>query len=470
MALCRFSVIVAVDAGNGISKEGEIPWNSRDDMKFFRDTTLGRGKNVIIMGRVTYESLPEERRPLEGRHNVVISNTWKQEKHSEISIYPSLHEALAGIGGSVQTYDKVFICGGEKIYNEVLENYMYLCDNVYVTKFKTDYSCDQFFCFDKVKDLPPFCEACKTRDYTRYTFNASKSYNHAEYEYLSLLERVVKTGERRPDRTGIGTLSLFGERMCFDISDRIPLLTTKKMFYEGAIRELLFFISGKTDTRLLEQQGTKIWHDNTSGKFLKDRKLDYDDGDMGPMYGWQMRHAGLPYPVKGFSDPEFSDKGGIDQLKNVVQSIRDDPFSRRHIISMWSVPQIDQMVLAPCHVLVQFNVSADKKNLDCQLYQRSGDLFLGLPWNIISYTFLTYMIAHITGLRPRKLIHIIGDAHVYLNHQEQVSRQLKRTPRPLPKLTFRNSTRLHEIDDFTFENFCIENYVSCPAIPAQMAV
>lgn len=465
MSLARFSIIVAIDGGNGIAKKGEIPWRSTENSKFFKTATTGKGKNVVIMGRTTYESIPEEHRPLLGRRCVVISRSWKQEEHPDIGVFPSLIDALAGIGGSINSYDEVFLAGGEQIYNEAIRDLLYLCNKIYVTKFKTDYNCDQLFPYDLIKDFAQASEATKTRDYTRYTFVPNSK--HDEYQYLNILKEVMDVGEAKPDdRTGVGTRSVFGTRMTFDLRDRIPILTTKRVFYDVIIKELLFFISGKTDTKLLAAQGVKIWDANTKRDVLQSKGLKWNEGDMGPGYGHQWRHYGAEYSG---CETDYTDKG-IDQLKTLIDGIRNDPHSRRHILTAWNPAQISQMALPPCHAMAQFNVSGDRKWLDCQLYQRSGDMFLGVPFNITSYAFLTAMIGHITGLRPRTLIHTIGDCHIYNNHGEQVKRQLGRHPRPFPRLSFREATRLHEIDDFTFNSFIIEGYTSWPAIGAEMAV
>lgn len=464
MSLAPFNIIVAIDAGNGIAKNSEIPWSSKEDTKFFRDTTLGKRKNAVIMGRATYEAIPEEFRPLEGRKCVIISRTWRQEAHPEISVYPSLSDALAGIGASINSYDDVYICGGEQIYAEAIRDFMYLCKKIFVTKFKNDYSCDQFFPFDMIKNIKQLAEPVKTRDYARYTFIPNET--HGEYQYIELLRRIKDEGESKPDRTGVGTKSLFGVRMEFDIRDRIPILTTKRIFYESIIKELIFFISGKTDTRILSEQGVKIWQANTSRKFLEEHNLKYNEGDIGPMYGYNWRHWGAEYTG---CDSDYTGKG-IDQLKNLIENIRKDPHSRRHVLSAWNVSQLDQGVLYPCHILAQFNVSSDRKWLDCQLYQRSGDMFLGVPFNITCYALFTAMIAHVCQLKPRTLIHVIGDAHIYNSHGEQLNRQIKRTPRPFPRLSFREASRIHEIDDFGINSFIIEGYNSWPAIQGDMAV
>lgn len=464
MSLSPFSIIVAVDSHGGIAKDGCIPWHSNEDMRFFRETTIGKKRNAVIMGRITYESIPKEHRPLVGRHCVVITRTWKQEDHPEISIYTTLVEALAGLGNSLNSYDEIFVAGGEQIYKEVLRDFLYLCKRIYVTRFKANYNCDQFFSYDSIKDLDYASDPVKTRDYVRYIFAPKVS--HDEYSYLSVVEKVKEQGEPKPDRSGIGTKSLFGMRMEFDISERLPLLTTKKVSFANIVKELLFFVSGKTDTKILEQQGVNIWKGHTSKEFLQKNNLEWDEGDMGPLYSHQWRHWGAEYEG---ANQDYREKG-IDQLQLLIDNIRNDPHSRRHILSAWNPSQLNQMSLPPCHVMAQFYVSSDRRSLDCQLYQRSGDLFLGVPYNIASYAILTYMIGHITGLRPRRLIHIIGDAHIYVNHSEQVNRQLKRTPRPFPKLSFRDSTRLHEIDDFTFNSFILEGYNPWPVIQGDIAI
>lgn len=465
MALCNFSIIVAIDSNNGISKKGSQPWNSPDLGKFFRDTTMGKGKNVVIMGRITYEAIPEDLRPLQGRRCVIVSKTWKQEEHPEISIYPSLIDALAGVGANINRYDEVFVAGGEQLYNEAVHNFLYLCRRIYVTKFKTDYSCDQHFPFDIIKDFDLVSDPTKTSNHTRFVF-VPKIY-HDEYQYLKALDDIKNNGEAKSDRTGTGTRSIFGGiHMSFDIRDRIPIITTKKVFYDQIIKELLFFISGKTNVEILSKDGVKIWDANTSKKKQEELGLPWDQNDMGPSYGHQWRHYGAEYEGCHI---DYEGKG-IDQLSELIKGIREDPLSRRHILTSWNPSQIKETPLPPCHILAQFNVSGDKKYLDCQLYQRSGDMFLGVPFNITSYALLTYMIAHVTNLRPRKFTHIIGDAHIYNNHGESVKRQLTRTPRPFPTLSLREATRIHEIEDFTFNSFIIEGYTSWPHISGDMAI
>lgn len=464
MSLANFSIIVAIDCGNGIAKNGMIPWNVKSDMKFFRDTTIGRGRNAVIMGRITYESIPPEFRPLSGRQCVVISRQWKQEDHPGVIVCSSLVEALSTIGSSIKNYDEVFIAGGEQIYIEAIRDYLYLCKRIYVTKFKTDYECDQFFPWDQIKDFGTFQDAQRTNVFIRH-FIAPRV-DHQEYVYLDTLKTIAETGETKSDRTGTGTTSVFGTRMEFNISERVPIFTTKRINYDNIIKELLFFVSGKTDTKILESDGVGIWKGNTSREFLDSRGLEYEEGDMGPLYGFQWRHWNAPYEG---CDGNYAGKG-IDQLSEVIRLIRNDPHSRRILMSAWNVEQLPEMTLPPCHSYVQFNVSGDRKYLDCQLYMRSSDFFLGVPYNVASYSILTHMIAHVTNLKPRKFILVSGDAHIYSTHEDQVKRQLSRTPRPFPFLKFRGAAKIHEIDDFTFKSFIIEGYTSWPFISAPMAI
>jgi dihydrofolate reductase/thymidylate synthase len=466
MSLARFSIIVAIDSSSGIAKEGDIPWNLKSDMQFFKELTTGGKNNAVIMGRVTYESIPEENRPLKDRHNVVISRTMTNDYRSGITVYSSIMEALEGLGQQHTKYDDIFIIGGEQIYHEVIRDYLYLCNHIYVTRIKTNYSCDQFFPWDTVKDFTQPKNPVVSREYTRHIF--SPNIGHAEYQYLDWIQDILDRGDDMPDRTGVGTKSIFGEVMMnFDISERLPILTTRKIHHDKAIRELLFFISGQTNTKLLEEQGVNYWKGNTSREFLDSRGLtDLEEGDLGPGYGFQWRYYGAEY--KGCHEDYTSQ--GLDQLQYLIEQIRDDPHSRRHILTAWNPAQNHLMALPACHMTCQFNVSPDNKYIDCVLMQRSGDMFLGVPYNIMQYSLLTYMIGRITGLKPRKFTHVINNAHIYNNHIQAANKLLKRTPRPFPKLSFRAMGKVKDIDDYTFENFVVEGYTSWPHIKAEMAV
>jgi thymidylate synthase len=266
---------------------------------------------------------------------------------------------------------------------------------------------------------------------------------HPEQQYLDLLRRVMATGVDRPDRTGTGTRSIFGHQMRFDLAHGFPLLTTKKLHVKSIVYELLWFLRGETNARWLQERGVKIW----------DAWAD-ENGDLGPVYGSQWR-----------SWPDG--RGGtIDQIANVVHSIQTKPDSRRHIVTAWNPAEVDEMALPPCHCLFQFYVAEGR--LSCQLYQRSADIFLGVPFNIASYALLTQMMAQVTGLQPGEFIHTFGDAHLYSNHVQQAHEQLARTPKPLPRMRL-NPDR-HSIFDFEFEDFALEGYDPHPHIKAEVAV
>ncbi|MCX4359494.1 MAG: thymidylate synthase [Rikenellaceae bacterium] len=262
-------------------------------------------------------------------------------------------------------------------------------------------------------------------------------------QYHRLLETIMSEGVRRGDRTGTGTLSIFGHQMRFDLSEGFPLLTTKKLHLRSIIHELLWFLSGDTNIGYLHDNGVTIW----------DEWAD-ENGDLGPVYGHQWRSWPTP------------DGGTIDQISGVVDQIKRNPESRRLIVSAWNVAEVDKMALPPCHTLFQFYVAEGK--LSCQLYQRSADVFLGVPFNIASYALLTMMMAQVTGLEAGEFVHTTGDTHIYLNHLDQVREQLSRTPRPLPVMKI--NPEVDDIFGFRYDDFSLEGYDPYPAIKAPIAV
>lgn len=262
-------------------------------------------------------------------------------------------------------------------------------------------------------------------------------------QYLDLLRTVRNNGVKRSDRTGIGTLGIFGYQMRFDLNAGFPLLTTKKLHVKSIIHELLWFLSGDTNIRYLRENGVRIW----------DEWAD-ENGELGPVYGKQWRSWPAP------------DGGGIDQITQLIEGLKRDPYSRRHIVSAWNPAEIGEMALPPCHCLFQFHVAEGR--LSCQLYQRSADIFLGVPFNIASYALLTMMVAQVTRLEPGEFIHTFGDAHLYLNHLDQTERQLAREPRPLPRMII--NPDVSSIFDFVYDDFRLEDYTAHPHIKAEVAV
>ena len=261
--------------------------------------------------------------------------------------------------------------------------------------------------------------------------------------YHDLLRRILDEGVRKDDRTGTGTLSVFGHQMRFDLADGFPLVTTKKLHLRSIVHELLWFLAGDTNVRALNAHGVTIWDEWADA-----------DGDLGPVYGKQWRSW------------ERRDGGSVDQIAQVLEEIRRNPDSRRLVVSAWNPADLDRMALAPCHCLFQFYVAEGR--LSCQLYQRSADAFLGVPFNIASYALLTAMMAQVTGLAPGDFVHTFGDAHLYLNHLEQARTQLARAPRPLPRL--RLNPQIRSLFDFRYEDVAIEDYHPHPAISAPVAV
>jgi len=271
---------------------------------------------------------------------------------------------------------------------------------------------------------------------------SSASADHAERQYLGLLADIMTNGVRRGDRTGTGTLGVFGRQMRFDLALCFPLLTTKKLHLRSIIVELLWFLRGETNIRFLKDHGVSIWDEWANA-----------EGDLGPVYGKQWRSWTAP------------DGRVIDQIAAVVEAIRTNPNSRRHIVSAWNPADVEDMALPPCHCLFQFFVADGR--LSCQLYQRSADVFLGVPFNIASYALLTMMVAKVTGLQPGEFVHTFGDAHLYLNHLDQAKEQLRREPYPFPTMTLADKTDL-----FAFElaDFTVEGYQAHPSIKAPIAV
>jgi len=265
----------------------------------------------------------------------------------------------------------------------------------------------------------------------------------SERAYLDLLSDVLQNGARKTDRTGTGTLSVFGRQLRFDIADRFPLLTTKKLHTKSILTELLWFLRGDTNVKWLQERGVTIW----------DEWAD-ENGNLGPVYGYQWRHWRTP------------DGREIDQIFEVLKNLKTKPDSRRHIVSAWNPADVDKMALPPCHALFQFYVANGK--LSCQMYQRSADLFLGVPFNIASYAALTLMVGQVTDLKPGEFVLTLGDAHIYLNHLDQVREQLTRSPRPFPKLKLNPAVK--ELLEFRYEDFTLEGYDPHPAIKAPIAV
>ena len=287
---------------------------------------------------------------------------------------------------------------------------------------------------------------------------------HEEHQYLDLIRKILDEGNAKGDRTGTGVRSVFGAQMRFSLRNGIfPLLTTKKVFYRGIAEELFWFIRGSTDANLLKEKNVRIWDGNSSREYLDSLGLtDRAEGDLGPVYGFQWRHFGAEY-VDFKADYEGQ---GVDQLAKIIDTVKNNPNDRRMLMCAWNPVDIPKMALPPCHCLVQFYVADGE--LSCQLYQRSADMGLGVPFNIASYALLTHMIAHVTGLKPGEFVHTLGDAHVYNNHVEPLKEQLKREPKDFPKINIKR--KVDNIEDFKFDDFEVIGYDPHPKVVMDMAV
>ncbi len=301
---------------------------------------------------------------------------------------------------------------------------------------------------------------------------------HEEYKYLHLLEDILEKGTEKSDRTGTGTKSIFGTSLKFDLRQSFPILTTKKVYWKGVVEELLWFIRGETNSNYLEQKKVNIWKGNTSREFLDKKGLDYPEGWIGPGYGWQWRFWNASYHLRTvFANTELytplivhqPGQPWVDQLQQVVDTLKSNPNDRRMIVSAWNPSQLDQMALPPCHILFQFYVENNRLHLNW--YQRSNDFFLGSPFNISSYALLTCLIAKIVGMEPGSITYSAGDTHLYLNHLEQAKEQLTRTPYPFPQLNNKKDIKsLKDIENLSFEDIELIGYQSHATIKAPMAV
>ena len=456
-----FDIIVAIDNDNGIGKNGIIPWSKPNDMANFKritTTVLDYNKsNAVIMGRLTWESLPSKHLP--NRINIIISSTLNQTEYDEITIFQTLNDAIEYTKNNIMI-EKVFIIGGERIYQEALLHYD--LRYIYVTNILENYNCDKFFPkIDPSRFKLESSDNIKELVFNKYIniYNSERE-NKEEIEYLNLLKSILDNGVEKNTRNGM-TKSLFVNRLSFDMNNGFPLLTTKKCFWRGIVEELLFFINGKTNANILKTKNIKIWNENTSKEFIETRNLDYKEGDMGPMYGFQWRHYGSEY----YGMDHNYNGMGFDQLKNCINNIKENPNDRRHIITTFNPNDVSKSVLAPCHgICTQFYV--DNNKLSCAMVQRSADCFLGLPFNIASYALLLHLIAKECDLEPFKLEMILMDTHIYEEHFDVVKEQIKRKPFIFPKLMFTKKKILN--NEYKYEDFELHNYICHDKLSGKM--
>ncbi len=457
-----FNIILATDNKNGIGKDNSIPWNIPKDVELFKSLTMsicGINK-VVIMGYKTMKSLKNGY--LKNRINIIITskiiqnisdnNSENNLENNNIYYVSNLNEALKCAYSLVgRDASRIWVIGGAILYASAI-NHPEL-NLIYHSCIKGDYECD-------VKFELPECKIISKNILDDFTLNVCKIKETAETSYLKLLNEVLQYGDERQTRNGI-VFSLFGKELSFNVSNNFPLLTTKKMFIKGIIEELLFFIRGETDTNKLMEQGINIWKGNTTREFLDNLGLNYKEGMMGPMYGYQWRFFGKSY------DNDFNQNEYVDQFKNIIETLKKDPNSRRLIMTDFNPLMVDQGVLYPCHsLIIQFYVIDNK--LSIKMYHRSADLFLGLPFNIASTSLLLYIVAKLVGMQPDNVHISLGDCHIYECHINQVREQLKRQPYNFPKLIIPEFKTIEDVEHLNYKNFTLEDYNCHPAIKADM--
>lgn len=447
----KFKVILATSKNHILGNNNSIPWLGKypKDLQYFKKITSFSSldnQNIVIMGRKTWESLPLNKLP--NRIPIVISSTLKA--NSDYYLANSFEKALQLC--DIIPHNEVFVIGGKSIYQQAFNHNQ--CGEIYHTIINKDYQGDTQL------------EIINPRILTEYTdgdLTFRKIKLHGEVKYLRLLSKILNIGEKRQTRNAI-TYSLFDEKLEFDLQDGFPLLTTKRMFWKGIVEELLFFIRGQTDSKLLEEKGVNIWKGNTSKEFIEKCGLPYREGDMGEIYGYNWRHFGAEYQG---CDEDYTGKG-FDQLLKVIEEIKTNPTSRRIIMTDFNPSTAHKGVLYPCHSLIlQFYVR-EGNLLDVKMYQRSVDFFIGLPFNISSTSLLLYIIAKLTNKIPGRVTLTLGDCHIYDNHIEQVKRQLVRLPYKFPLLKIPEFKTLEEVENSKLEDYVLDNYICYKGIKAEM--
>lgn len=388
---------------------------------------------------------------------IIICDAPSLMKQTASKIYVTLDELNSFLGNRI-----AYVYGSEKLLKNTLLYAQRVTAWIHNSLDNTRNQLQDRF---PIELMEPFEIALFNKNGSTF-FTKRRSLSHGEGVYLDLLRDIMANGNSRPDRTGVGTKSVFGRQLRFDISDSVPVLTTKFLAWKAVLKELLWFLRGQTDSKVLENQGVSIWSGNTTREFLDNRGLvDYEVGDIGPMYGFNWRHYGAEY--SGCS-ADYQGKG-FDQLEELVQGIKKDPYSRRHLLTTYNPQLVSKSVLAPCHgIACQFYVTDD--SLSCIVFNRSQDTFLGLPFNLASYAFMTYIIAARCDLKPSELVMFTGDTHIYNNHFDQIQVQLSRTPLPFPKFKVSDSVKNKQFDELCLDDFSLEGYIYHPSIKAPMAV
>nr|CAD1842849.1 unnamed protein product [Ananas comosus var. bracteatus] len=504
----NYQVVVAATRDLGIGKDGKLPWKLPSDLKYFKEVTVSTldpsKKNAVIMGRKTWESIPLQYRPLPGRLNIILtrSGSFDIATLQNVICCASLSSALELLSSTPYSLsiEKVFVIGGGQVLRDALNAPE--CEAIHLTDIETSFDCDTFIPSIDFSVFQPWYSSIPTvENNIRYSFvtyvrvrssapdklhasngceptenNSHKDQfevekfsflpkvifeRHEEYMYLKLVQDIIENGATKNDRTGTGTLSKFGCQMRFNLRRSFPLLTTKRIFWRGVVEELLWFISGSTNAKVLQDKGIYIWDGNASREYLDSAGLAHrEEGDLGPIYGFQWRHFGAEY-IDMHAD--YTGKG-FDQLLDVIDKIKNNPNDRRIILSAWNPSDLKKMALPPATCLHKL-FYVEKGELSCQMYQRSADMGLGVPFNIASYSLLTCIIAQVCGLSPGDFVHVIGDAHVYRTHVRPLEEQIQKQPKPFPILKI--NPLKNDIDSFVASDFKLigSNFVEVQLLP-----
>ncbi len=442
--MLNIKLICAVSQNNIIGKNNQLPWKIREEMQYFKQTTIGEkvNANAVVMGFRTFESLNFN--PLEDRLNIVLTSKdhFKSNSDKKTFFVDSIENGL--LIARSQNVENLFVIGGKQIYDLFLKKN--LVQEIYYSKIKKDFDGDTVM-VDVDWDTYRL-KSVKETELVDYYVYRNVNRPSGENQYLNILCNILTNHS--------DTLSCFGSNpvMHFDLqNDGFPLLTTKKVFFRGVVHELLWFLNGKTDNRLLQKHKVNIWNENTTREYLDSRGLHHlEEGDGGAIYGHQFRSCGADYIN---CKTNYNGKG-FDQIQYVINLLKTEPNTRRAVISLWNPNQLKDMCLPPCHVVYQFRVVKDNR-LDCFLFQRSGDLFLGVPFNIASASLFTHIISFLTGYKPGTLHHVISDAHIYKEHLEAVKKQLQNKVYPFPELRIKDRQQ-RCVEDFIYEDFTLVGY------------
>lgn len=472
--IMNFDLIVASDENNGIglfkNDEFKLPWHNKDDMLFFKNITSNDHiLKAIIMGKNTFSSL--NYKPLANRFNIIISSTLSCPESNFLKIFTKIDDALLFCK---KLNLKTFVIGGSQLYAEALTS-PYLNKIYWNIIHQTSNDSNIYFPLNinNLNNKFYIKESKKINDVT-YNILLNKYKNDNENNYLELLEKIYFFGDERITRNSI-TKSLFAESLQFDLSDSFPLITSKKMFLRGIFEELIWFLKGQTNSKILEDKNVNIWKGNSSKEFLQNNNLPYQEGDIGNMYGFQLNHAGANYID---CNTDYSNKG-FNQIEYCLNLLKNDKFSRRIIMSTFIPHEAQKGVLYPCHgIVIQFYVTEVNNTnlLSCHMYQRSADMFLGVPFNITSYSLLVYMICEVLNndpknsmkFKPDKLKISFGDLHIYQQHYDSVKLQLNNVPYHFPQIKFINNKT--KLQDFVYEDIILENYFHHDKIKSEMIV